>query len=825
MNRLGLSILPCAFAIITLQCTQPSQLVTTGGSEVVGKLVTVSNNPVPNAKVFAYKITTDTSAADSIPVKTVVSNEKGEYTFSGLDAGLYNFFGIALEGGDTLRSSHPNIHNDSLTPRGQPPYRKDIGPDTMHAPGKIRGRVILEPGDSTPITCYIPGSSFISISDDTGAFIISSVPPGVYRLYYADFKSDRYQSAKDSGIVVYPDSVTKLKPKVLVLSTIGAPPAPKGVTVSYDTVSGQVSLSWNKVNVGDLKDYIIYRRDSAAGSFLPINTVQKPDTVFKDKVYTNPSDTSNHIYAYELASEDSGNNISNSRSDFVVDTVVSPSTIRTFVSLIAENTANDTIDTAGVLDNITIIASYTNKSTIVRKLFWSMEKPDSVVDSAICGSKTGTVTLRKFWTQTGIKTVYVTSLDDAGRSWTDSIRIFIVQDTPIVKYLSPDITIDYGGTVQCSIAVAHRFGLCTLSVDLNHDSKYEVRRLGLVFDTAFSTGLDTSWGKVKIRITDTHKNSLDTFFTVTIRPQLHNIWVNADTLSVARRSISTAVLNGTLYAIGGCWDRYSASGAYIPQAYSRVEAYDTVLNKWTLKDSLRNARYECVSAVVNGKIYVIGGRGNRGAYVNTIEEYDTGTYKWVIFDTLLVSRAGSACCMLGNTLYIFGGITGNFVALDSIYSYDITAKKWSGVGKMQQPRYDFQAVAVDGNAYLFGGYSDIEATLGSVEIFSQSSGQTTLLNGGQMEPRSNFAATTIKGSIYVFGGLGSTSPTHPISDGLTSVSKYDSGNQQWTQLLDLQYARYYFSAEVINGRIYCIGGATGPFDKPVAEKSTLIYYP
>jgi N-acetylneuraminic acid mutarotase len=180
--------------------------------------------------------------------------------------------------------------------------------------------------------------------------------------------------------------------------------------------------------------------------------------------------------------------------------------------------------------------------------------------------------------------------------------------------------------------------------------------------------------------------------------------------------------------------------------------------------------------------------------------------------------------VIGNTLYVFGGKTGADSVTDSIYSYNIAAKKWSGVGKMLQPRYNFQAVSVNGSAYLLGGYSsdDDVLPLQSIELFDPTIGQMTQTAIGPVDDRCNFAASAVNGSIYVFGGIGSSTNTDSV---LTSGSMYDPVSRHWTPIRSLQQARYCFSAEVISGRIYCVGGATGPFDKPVAEKSTLIYYP
>jgi|GEM_PF-2236439 N-acetylneuraminic acid mutarotase len=812
MKRLSILFL-CLFpAILALHCTQPSQLANnTGGSEVVGKLVTVSNNPVKNAKVFAYKIPGDTSkkvpATDTIPFATVASNENGEYTFKDLDTGYYNFFGIAVESGDTLRSFHGNIHNDSIAPDKKPPHIVPVGTDTMHAPGKIKGRVILEPGDSTLILCHIPGSSFISFSDKTGAFTISSVPPGVYLLNYDDI-SGRYQSALDSGVVVKQDDTVNLKPKALVLSTVGNPPAPKGVVASYDTVLGKVTLTWNKVNVADLREYIVYRQDDGVGAFLPVDTVSKPDTVSNDIVYADPSDTSDHSYSYEVYSQDIGGDRSD-HSDIVTVTVVPPSKLRTFLSLSSLNTIKDS---AAVLDKISIIASYDNKSTKVRKLFWYIEKPDSLVDSAVCGSTNGFDTLRWSWKQTGVKTVYVTSLDEANRSWTDSITISIVRDMPIVRYCSKDTSIDYGGSIQCSLQVAHRFGACTLFVDLNHDGKFEVKRTALTYDTLFSANTDTTWGKIKIRIKDGHGNTLDTGFTVTIGPApLHNHWEECLPMPTARKLLSVCVINKTLYAIGG-YKRYYNGSQYVFRAVNSFEAFDST---WTIKDSMKTARSEFISAVYNNKIYVFGGQGIR-APVQTIEQYDTQTNSWTVIGNMPFARVGAASCVVGDKMYLFGGRIPISVADDSvcdgIFSYDFTNNQWSGeIGKMNNPRYAFQAVMSNSKVFLLGGfggsqYSSESGALADVEIFDPQSGQCAAAPQTMPAPRYNFAAVSLNDSLFVIGGVDDKENV------LNDIVKRNPDNGAWENKTIFPAphpeGRHSLSAGVLKGDFIIVGGGT-----------------
>jgi N-acetylneuraminic acid mutarotase len=85
-------------------------------------------------------------------------------------------------------------------------------------------------------------------------------------------------------------------------------------------------------------------------------------------------------------------------------------------------------------------------------------------------------------------------------------------------------------------------------------------------------------------------------------------------MPTARDSLSTSVVNGKIYAIGG-W------GVSNP-AIAVVEMYDPDTDKWMHKADMLIARCDLGTGAVNGKIYAIGGMRFDYTSLATIEEYD-----------------------------------------------------------------------------------------------------------------------------------------------------------------------------------------------------------
>jgi N-acetylneuraminic acid mutarotase len=94
-------------------------------------------------------------------------------------------------------------------------------------------------------------------------------------------------------------------------------------------------------------------------------------------------------------------------------------------------------------------------------------------------------------------------------------------------------------------------------------------------------------------------------------------WTRKADMLTARGFFSTCVVDGRIYAIGGCVNPYNSS------ELSSVEAYDPATDTWTKMSDMQVRRKALTSAAVNGKIYAIGGQLNAGwdSPLSTVEEY------------------------------------------------------------------------------------------------------------------------------------------------------------------------------------------------------------
>ncbi len=95
-----------------------------------------------------------------------------------------------------------------------------------------------------------------------------------------------------------------------------------------------------------------------------------------------------------------------------------------------------------------------------------------------------------------------------------------------------------------------------------------------------------------------------------------NTWSTRENIPTQRSSARAVVINNKIEVIGG-----SQGG---PDAINVVEEHDTSLpgpfSTWFPRNHILTARADFVAGVVNGKVYVIGGRANNSGHVTTVEE-------------------------------------------------------------------------------------------------------------------------------------------------------------------------------------------------------------
>ncbi|NQT02781.1 MAG: hypothetical protein HQ580_12205 [Planctomycetes bacterium] len=133
-------------------------------------------------------------------------------------------------------------------------------------------------------------------------------------------------------------------------------------------------------------------------------------------------------------------------------------------------------------------------------------------------------------------------------------------------------------------------------------------------------------------------------------------WATRADMPTGRWELSTCVVDGKIYAIGG------ASG-YGSAALRTVEEYGPPTETWTTKSEMPTARQGLSTSVVNGKIYAIGGiDASGGSYpgaktFSTVEEYDPATDTWTTKSEIPTARGFHSANVVDGRIYVFGGAT------------------------------------------------------------------------------------------------------------------------------------------------------------------------
>lgn len=276
----------------------------------------------------------------------------------------------------------------------------------------------------------------------------------------------------------------------------------------------------------------------------------------------------------------------------------------------------------------------------------------------------------------------------------------------------------------------------------------------------------------------------------------HFNWTSKAAMPTARTMLSSGAVNGKIYAIGGYTGSYSTSTSNI---VGTVEEYDPATNTWATKTSMLTARKGLTSAVANGKIYAIGGDGNCAGSCSTVEEYDPATDTWATKALMPTPRNYITSSVVNGKIYVIGGYM-----MNTVEEYDPIANTWATKASMPTAREGLTSAVVNGKIYAIGGgQRDINNNiieLATVEEYDPAS-DIWLTKTSMLTARDGLISQVVNSKIYAIGGFNGT----PLS----TVEVYDPVANTWSSIssnYSMPTPRNQFASEVVNGIIYAIGG-------------------
>ncbi len=293
------------------------------------------------------------------------------------------------------------------------------------------------------------------------------------------------------------------------------------------------------------------------------------------------------------------------------------------------------------------------------------------------------------------------------------------------------------------------------------------------------------------------------------RVRAEYIWAQKANMPTPRWSQTSAVVNGKIYVIGGGTSQDEPNERLL----FTVEEYDPVTDTWTPKADMPSARgwNSLSSAVVDEKVYVIGGNiydnGHYDAWSSTVDEYNPATDTWTRKADMPTARNYLATVAVDGKIYAIGGTTSYSDGFSTVEEYDPATDTWTRKSDMPIRLWGLCANVVQGKIYTLGGRPGLQA-IPRVQEYDPAT-DTWTQKGDMPIGTSQMDSVVLDDKIIVMGGwLWSANLPYTI------VQMYDPETDIWTIERNTPFLRACFSADVVNNRIYVIGGTDKPHPCP-----------
>jgi N-acetylneuraminic acid mutarotase len=300
--------------------------------------------------------------------------------------------------------------------------------------------------------------------------------------------------------------------------------------------------------------------------------------------------------------------------------------------------------------------------------------------------------------------------------------------------------------------------------------------------------------------------------------QNNSSWEIGEEMPTPRTDLTSAIIDNKIYTIGGA--NYQEEGQM-----DVVEVYNPDENEW-IKTSPLPLSLDHTSAVAyDGKIFVIGGFLAGKETTNKVLIYDPIEDEWSEIEPLPSPRAGLTAEIINGTIYAIGGLDEDHHPVNTNEAYDIATDTWSAKAPLPgPPKHHTASAEVDGKIYILGGRtagngkpSDINDSLTNFDDNLQYDPATNSWKALEPMPirRSGFTASPLDGQIFVFGGQGLEGP-------IDNAERYDPTTNKWHIEQDVPTKRTSATSVPFDGKIYVMGGQTNDLE---ALNTNEIFYP
>lgn len=191
---------------------------------------------------------------------------------------------------------------------------------------------------------------------------------------------------------------------------------------------------------------------------------------------------------------------------------------------------------------------------------------------------------------------------------------------------------------------------------------------------------------------------------------------------------------------------------------------------------------------------------------------------WVSIKPMLTGRADFGLATVNGKIYAIGG----YPDLNTNEEYDPKTNSWTTKAAMPTARFNFAIAVFENKIYCIGGlvgsrnFYQSSLVSGAIEVYDPAT-DTWETKKPMQTPMSNLEANVVNEKIYLIGGRTggqySTVPTNQV---------YDPAFEFWTQKAPMSYPVTDYASTVVDGKIYVMGGQD-ELNDPMNLNITQIY--
>jgi N-acetylneuraminic acid mutarotase len=299
-----------------------------------------------------------------------------------------------------------------------------------------------------------------------------------------------------------------------------------------------------------------------------------------------------------------------------------------------------------------------------------------------------------------------------------------------------------------------------------------------------------------------------------------NTWAVKRSLAPARIFMAAGAINGIIYVVGG--RRVDPSTNEI-RVIARVDAYSVATNTWSQVASLPGPREEPNGAsVINGKLYVTGGRSNVVSNflfkaTKTLFVYDPGTNRWTRKADMPHAGCAGVQGVIDGQLYVYVPPIGGGAFCDGssetglFFRYNPSTDTWMRRAAPPSDHKEGAGRVINNRFYLAGGWKLSPCAVNGEPTFcDELSAQLDVYNPASNTwatkarlpgIESGMAAAVLNGKLFLVGGYGRAS-----EGALDNVDAYNPMTNMWMAKAPLPVGSNNGAAATVGGRIFYVAG-------------------